>query len=78
MTNGARLREWRESMGLSQEEAARRIGAKQRTWAGWETFGTTPEVDYCEAIEALTKGIITMRDWARSRRRTRRSHLKTS
>lgn len=72
MTNGEKLRAWRERVGLSQDQAAKRVGTVQRTWAGWEK-STTPEVDYCEQIQELTGGEVSTKDWARSRRRKRRN-----
>lgn len=73
MDTGEKLRLWRERNGLSQEKAAKRIGAKQRTWASWEKDGATPEVDFAEAIERLTGGEVAIGDWVRSRRRKRRT-----
>ncbi len=72
MTNGEKLRAWRERAGLSQDKAARRVGTSQRTWGAWEANGTTPEIDYADAIEKLTGGAVQMRDWVKSRRKKRR------
>jgi transcriptional regulator with XRE-family HTH domain len=73
MDVGEKLRVWREKVGLSQDEAARRVGTSQRTWGAWEANGTTPEIDFAEAIEKMTNGGISMRDWARGRRRRRKA-----
>ncbi len=78
MTNGEKLRIWRERAGLSQADAAEKIGTKQRTWAQWESEGTTPEIDFAEALEKLTGGAVTMRDWVRSRRKKRRDEAAES
>jgi transcriptional regulator with XRE-family HTH domain len=72
MDVGQRLRQWRTKVGISQKVAAEQIGTDQRVWASWEA-GTTPEVDYTEAIERLTKGAVTIRDWVRERRKKRRA-----
>lgn len=72
VTMGKRLKAWRKRVGLSQDGAAKRLGTSQRTWAAWEMDGTTPEVDYCEAIEDLTGGEVAVSDWARARRNKRR------
>jgi transcriptional regulator with XRE-family HTH domain len=77
MTTGGRLRAWRIRAGLSQEQAAERVGTTQRTWGAWE-IGSTPEADFIEAIEKLTSGSITFRDWARSRRKKRRDDAAAS
>jgi transcriptional regulator with XRE-family HTH domain len=71
MDNGERLRIWRDSKGLSQQEAAKLVRTKQRTWASWEHDGATPEIDFAEDLERVTDGFVAMRDWARSRRRQR-------
>lgn len=71
MRTGERLRAWRQKAGLSQEQAAKKVGTTQRSWGAWET-DTTPEIDFAEAIEKLTRGEITMRDWSRCRRKKRR------
>ena len=70
MTTGEKLRTWREKSGLTQDQAAKCIGATQATWKAWE-HGSTPEADYIEAIEKLTHGAILFRHWARCRRRKR-------
>lgn len=72
MTTGEKLRAWRAKRGISQASAAALVGTTQRTWGQWESDGTTPEIDYCDAIEKLTSGAVTMKDWARSRRKQRR------
>ena len=72
MDVGQRLRQWRTKVGSSQKVAAEQIGTDQRGWASW-VAGTTPEVDYTEAIERLTKGAVTIRDWVRERRKKRRA-----
>jgi DNA-binding transcriptional regulator YdaS (Cro superfamily) len=57
--------------GLSQAQAAALVGTVQRTWAQWE-LRATPEVDFCAAIERLTKGQVSVKDWVRSRRKLRK------
>jgi transcriptional regulator with XRE-family HTH domain len=75
---GARLQAWRTAKGLSQAGAAKMIGAKQRTWADWESGLSSPEVDFAEAIERLTDRTIRMTDWAESRRARRLERKKAS
>ncbi len=72
MTTGKKLRAWRDAAGLSQEEAAKRIGTGQRTWGQWELEESTPEVDYAAELERMTAGAVTVLDWAKSRRRQRK------
>jgi transcriptional regulator with XRE-family HTH domain len=71
MTMGERLRNWRLKTGLSQDQAAKAVGTNQGTWKAWE-LGSTPEADYIEAIERLTKGAVSFHGWAKDRRRKRR------
>ena len=68
---GAKLRDWRHGAGLSEAKAAELVGCTQRTWHDWEAKGKTPEVDFAEAIERVTGGIVSIRDWVMSRRRKR-------
>lgn len=35
--SAAQLREIRKALGLTQKQAAARVGVHQRTWNGWET-----------------------------------------
>jgi transcriptional regulator with XRE-family HTH domain len=72
MTTGKKLRAWRIEAGLSQEEAASKIGTAQRTWGQWECDETTPEVDYAVDIQQMTNGAVTVLDLARDRRRRRK------
>lgn len=74
MTTGERLRSWRVKAGLSQEQAAKTVGTTQATWKAWER-GSTPEADYIEALERLTKGAISFRGWARDRKKKRRAEV---
>lgn len=71
MTTGERLRNWRKKAGLSQDQAAKLVGTIQATWRAWES-GSTPEADYIEALEKLTKGAVSFSGWARDRRKKRR------
>ena len=53
---GRRLREWRERQGLTQAQAAEKIGVAQNTWSSLETGKRkrTPKATTLEALEALT------------------------
>jgi DNA-binding XRE family transcriptional regulator len=77
-STGARLRAWREKHKprLSQAAAAKEIGTTQRTWADWEAGEYSPEIDFAEAIERLTKGKVCMRHWAATRRAKRNAARK--
>jgi len=76
MTTGEKLRNWRNREGLSQDQAAKKVGTTQRTWGAWED-GSTPEADFIESIEKLTGGAVAFRDRARSRRKKRREDAAT-
>ena len=47
------LRPRREALGLSQTEAAKRIGVARATYANWEAERAVPLVRYLPAITAL-------------------------
>lgn len=79
-SNGERLREWREAAGLTQADAAEKIGAEQGTWGPWEKDKKRPSVDYACAIDRLTVGAVPVSGWgrpskARSKKRRRRQSM---
>jgi DNA-binding transcriptional regulator YiaG len=49
----ARIRKLRESLGLTQEEFAKRIGAARETIARWELGTAKPKGLYLQALEKL-------------------------
>lgn len=63
MVNREILTAWRKAKGWSQAEAAEKLGAKQRTWAGWEIGESHPEMEYAFRLEELTEGQVIARDW---------------
>jgi transcriptional regulator with XRE-family HTH domain len=63
-SNGQRLREWRESRGLSQAQAADMIGAKQGTWAPWESGKKCPSVRRANQLVTLTDGAVPVSGWS--------------
>lgn len=63
-SNGERLREWREAQGLSQAQAAARIGAKQGTWAPWESGKKCPSVGRANQLAELTAGAVPVSGWS--------------
>lgn len=84
MGNAEKLKEWRDGLGLSQAEAARRIDSTQGAWGPWERGGKAPDLHNALAIERLTGGAVPAVGWARrkakpmkssraKRRRARRS-----
>jgi len=44
------LRDWRESKGLTVEQAARRVGVKPYTWEGWESGRKIPRPYYLKNL----------------------------
>lgn len=63
-SNGERLREWREALGLSQAAAAAKIGAKQGTWAPWESGKKCPSVKRANQLAELTAGAVPVSGWS--------------
>jgi transcriptional regulator with XRE-family HTH domain len=49
---------WRKREGISQAEAARRIGGAQSTWARWETGHVRPEYETAARIELRSDGFV--------------------
>lgn len=45
------LKRWRGAAGLTQKEAAKRIGVSEQTLLSWEKGRTYPTVDLIPAIE---------------------------
>lgn len=54
----SKIREIRESLGLTQAEAAERIGVARRTWMYWEskTRGQSPSPAAARLIRLLQEG----------------------
>lgn len=65
MTNAERLASWRKKKGWSQDKVAKEIGAKQGTWAPWESGAKMPGLANALAIEKLTRGAVKAKDWGR-------------
>lgn len=49
------LRKWRDASGLTQKEAAARVGVSQTAWKDWEVENRVPSLAHAIAIEALTE-----------------------
>lgn len=62
MTLGERLLEYRNSVGLSQEKLAEKIGITRQTISKWETNQSTPDFDkiipLCEVLGITTEELI--------------------
>ncbi len=63
VTTGEEMRAWRLGAGLSQAEAARRVGVCQVTWSSWERGRIAPRIAHAVAIEAMTAGAVPVRAW---------------
>lgn len=63
-----RLVLWRASEGMSQADAARRLGVAQAAWAAWETGRKEPDLGNALALERLTKGKVRAAAWPSARR----------
>lgn len=62
-TPGKAMREWRESLDMTQFTAARRSGVKQSTWCRWEADASEPSVSQALRIQAITKGVVRIELW---------------
>lgn len=49
------LRDWRARMGLTQEEAATRLGVTLRAWQHWEGAERTPPPYLMRALRDLER-----------------------
>ena len=63
---------WRKGQEpkLSQEAAAKKIGATQSAWAAWERAAKAPDSYYAGKIEKLTRGRVRASGWAYPRHGT--------
>lgn len=67
---GRKLAEWRKRQPgdgdkpLTQQGAARRIGATQGAWGAWEKGRKEPGAHFANAIDDLTRGAVPARGWA--------------
>lgn len=68
MNQGDALAAWRLKQGLSQAQAAARIGVTQGAWGAWETGSKTPDADNRTDIEALTDGVVLASAWPRRKK----------
>lgn len=67
--NGARMKAWRKAQvpEISQENAAKRIGAAQKSWSEWETGEKAPDLGHVIDLERLTEGAVPAIGWVRTR-----------
>lgn len=54
MSQGKRLKGWRDFQGLSLEAAAKMVDVAHVTWRAWEFDEDVPRQSYREALEILT------------------------
>ena len=64
MNGPSRLRKWREARGLTQEEAAKRVGAQQSSWCDWENAEKSPSVRFALRIARTTRGAVPVSSWS--------------
>ena len=60
-----KLRTWRRNHGLSQADAAAKLGVARRTWHLWEHGARIPEPDNLLALVQITGGAIEANDFYR-------------
>lgn len=58
------LKSWRKTAGLSQEEAAEKVGVHQNTWSDWEAARKTPRTETALDLDVLTGGACPVEAWA--------------
>lgn len=57
------LRKWRESQGLTQAEAGKKLRVHQNTWSDWEGGRKVPRTGFVLAIQAMTGGDVPASAW---------------
>ncbi len=65
---GALLKKWRQENDLSQEAAAKKIGASQSSWGAWESGKKAPDNFNAAQLEELTEKLVPAKLWAIPRR----------
>jgi transcriptional regulator with XRE-family HTH domain len=60
------LSDWRKTAGLSQGEAAKRIGISQPVFSGYETGRNTPRTVRALKIAEITEGSVPVAAWGES------------
>jgi transcriptional regulator with XRE-family HTH domain len=58
-----RLREWRDSAGISQSAAAIAVGTSGPVWCEWEKGSRRPRLRFAFAIQRLTNGTLDAEAW---------------
>lgn len=61
--NAARLKAWRKEKGLTQDAAAKAVGAAQKSWDEWEDGEKVPTLGFIVEIERLTEGAVPAIGW---------------
>jgi len=64
MNPGEKIRRWREALGLSQPEAAAKLGLSRSHLGNIETGTYVPSLSLAGKLEQMTEGAVTMQDWA--------------
>lgn len=56
------IRSWRESKGLTQEQAATLCGVPWRSWWRWEAGRVLPSLEAADKIIRASEGAVTLSD----------------
>lgn len=64
MENSSRLRAWRKAIGISQDEAATKVGVHQNTWSDWENARKVPSTEAAIRLDVLTAGACPIEGWS--------------
>ncbi len=67
------LRDWREDLGLNQQEASDRIGIDLARYNAWENERARPGLDWAIRVEETTKGDVPAKSWTEESRKARAS-----
>lgn len=57
------LRRWRMNEGLSQEDAAAKVGVVRKTWHQWEAGDAIPKREAMSSLYLLTGGAVQPNDF---------------
>lgn len=65
-TANMNIREWRESRGLTQENAAKLCDVPWRSWWRWENGRVQPSLEAADKIIKASEGAVTLSDMVKA------------
>lgn len=60
------MKEWRKREGLTQAEAAARVGFSQASWSDWENDRKVPRVEQALQLDDRTGGEVPVAAWRKA------------